>query len=164
MHFRKKHGTTGDAKVEIQMTPMLDMIFQLLIFFILTFRPVMQEGQFDVKMSSVAGGSQAGPSAGLSDPLQEVIESQPPVPIILRADANGRLAAGGIVMGGRVFDEMRQLQRSLEQLAGESPDDVEISLQADTSLHYEYVMQAVNAISHSGIKVLSFAPPAAETP
>jgi biopolymer transport protein ExbD len=46
MKFRKLRSMTGDAKVEIQMTPMLDMIFQLLIFFILTFKPIVDEGQF----------------------------------------------------------------------------------------------------------------------
>ena len=62
MRFRKHRTTTGEAKVEIQMTPMLDMIFQLLVFFILTFKPVIDEGQFGVNVSGMnMSGSAALP-------------------------------------------------------------------------------------------------------
>jgi len=34
------------VEVEVQITPMLDMAFQLLTFFILTYRPAPTEGRF----------------------------------------------------------------------------------------------------------------------
>ena len=45
-------------KVELQMTPMIDIVFQLLIFFIITFKIVAPEGDFNIKMPLAA------PSAG----------------------------------------------------------------------------------------------------
>ena len=39
-----------DEKVEVQMTPMIDIVFQLLVFFIMTFKIVSLEGDFHVKM------------------------------------------------------------------------------------------------------------------
>ncbi len=46
-----RHSTgSGSDKVEVPMTPMIDIVFQLLVFFIMTFKIVVQEGDFNVKM------------------------------------------------------------------------------------------------------------------
>ena len=37
-------------EIEIPITPMLDMAFQLLTFFILTYRPAPSEGQFSMNL------------------------------------------------------------------------------------------------------------------
>ena len=54
-----RHIGTTDEKIELQMTPMIDIVFQLLIFFIMTFKIVAQEGDFNIKMplASSAGGA-----------------------------------------------------------------------------------------------------------
>jgi biopolymer transport protein ExbD len=38
-----------DRRVELNMTPMIDVVFQLLAFFVLTFTVVAREGDFDVE-------------------------------------------------------------------------------------------------------------------
>ena len=43
-------SSTGKDKIELQMTPMIDIVFQLLVFFIMTFKIVAQEGDFNIKM------------------------------------------------------------------------------------------------------------------
>ena len=43
-----------EAKVEMQMTPMIDIVFQLLTFFIMSFKIVAAEGDFDIKMPLAA--------------------------------------------------------------------------------------------------------------
>ena len=45
---RKKHKPPGE--VQINLAAMLDMAFQLLAFFILTFRPAPIEGHFQLHM------------------------------------------------------------------------------------------------------------------
>ena len=42
-----------DEKIELQMTPMIDIVFQLLVFFIMTFNVVAQEGDFNIRMPAV---------------------------------------------------------------------------------------------------------------
>jgi Biopolymer transport protein len=37
-------------KIDINMTPMIDIVFQLLAFFIMTLKIVQPEGDFDVRM------------------------------------------------------------------------------------------------------------------
>jgi len=155
MRFTRHHGTANQAKVDIQMTPMLDMIFQLLIFFILTFKPVIDEGQFDVTMSKIPGEKvAAGPTIDSSQQSQEVAETKPSIPIVVRSTANGRLA--GIVLGERSMSGVGELQTSLKELVGDTPEEFEVALEVDERLKYEYVMQIINAISHSHLQAMSF--------
>ena len=72
-----KPGGLG-MKLGFDMTPMIDVCFQLIIFFMLSLRLFSPEGDFSIKMPIAA------PLEGLPD------ESQiPPVKIRLRADAHG---------------------------------------------------------------------------
>ena len=49
MKFR--HAVSGgDEKIELQMVPMIDIVFQLLIFFVMTFNPSVPEGDFSITM------------------------------------------------------------------------------------------------------------------
>ncbi|MFT5528125.1 MAG: biopolymer transport protein ExbD, partial [Pirellulaceae bacterium] len=43
-----------DEEIELQMTPMIDIVFQLLVFFIMTFKIVAMEGDFNIKMPMAA--------------------------------------------------------------------------------------------------------------
>lgn len=164
MKFRKFRSTTGDAKVEIQMTPMLDMIFQLLIFFILTFKPIVDEGQFGVNMSSLPGGTSALPPMvpGMGDDTGEMtkdIQFIPPLRIRLIGGPDGHLAPGGVKLGDRPLQSMEYLLFELRSMVRGSPDDFEVVIEADSKLHYQYVVQAVNAISHAGVKKINFGTP-----
>ena len=169
MKFRKHRTTTPDTKVEIQMTPMLDMIFQLLIFFILTFKPVTDEGQFAVNMSSITGGVNAVPTfvpgMGQADEqMQTEVQFNPPFRIGLRAGPDGHLAQRGIVLGKRPVLSMGQLQAELLGVVGDTPEDFEVVIEADPGLQYQYIIQAVNAISHAGIKKINFGSPQPQPP
>ena len=59
MKFR--HRNIDEEKIELQMTPMIDIVFQLLVFFIMSFKIVAQEGDFNIKMPLAA------PNAGTPD-------------------------------------------------------------------------------------------------
>jgi biopolymer transport protein ExbD len=50
----RNSGGNKSEKVEIPMTPMIDIVFQLLVFFIMTFKIVSQEGDFNIKMPLAA--------------------------------------------------------------------------------------------------------------
>jgi biopolymer transport protein ExbD len=165
MKFRKHRTTTGEAKVEIQMTPMLDMIFQLLVFFILTFRPVIDEGQFGVNVSgSTTSGTSALPTMvpGMLDdasPQLSEIQFNPPLRVRLVSQPDGRLARNGIILGDRPLQSMEYLLFELRSLVRGSPDDFEVLIESDANLQYDHIVQAVNAISHAGVKKINFGPP-----
>ncbi len=137
-----KIGKSGGEieKLEMNMTPMIDVCFQLIIFFMLSLRLYSPEGDFSVKMPLAA------PQQGLPDESQT-----PPVQIRLRADRHGNLA--GIQMGQRMLATFRELQRQVREVAGldrgpaATPASAEVELDCDYNLKFEYVVSALTAIS-----------------
>jgi biopolymer transport protein ExbD len=57
-HDRKRQGT-DHVEPDLPITPMLDMSFQLLAFFIMTFKPAPTEGQIALTLPKEEGGPSA---------------------------------------------------------------------------------------------------------
>ena len=140
MRLRSARGDGGEG-IEIPMTPMIDVVFQLLSFFLMTFKIVSPEGDFNIKMPLAA------PSRGNPD------ESQlPPTKITLRADDNGVL--NGILLGNRVIKSRQELQREIRAMVNDAGGPLsagalalEVELDCDYQLRFEYVIDAITDIS-----------------
>ena len=91
-------------KIDINMTPMIDIVFQLLAFFIMTLKIVQPEGDFDVRMPLGAAAAAA--------PDEEQI---PPIRIRLTA---GETGLGGIEMNGTAVASFEELQERVIVLVG----------------------------------------------
>ena len=138
MHIKK---TNPDAKVEMQMTPMIDIVFQLLTFFIMTFKIIAAEGDFDIKMPLSA------PSEGL--PPEDRL---PPMKVRLTATGGGQLSRIRLNENdfGISFDGLHSYIISIigdERGPGSRQETAEIELDCDPQLHYGYVIQAITAVS-----------------
>jgi biopolymer transport protein ExbD len=155
-----RHSTGGmPDKVEQQMTPMIDIVFQLLTFFIMTFKIATVEGDFSIKMPLAA------PSQGQPEELL------PPIRIRLSAGADGGIS--GIRMGERSVASFDDLHKEIIGIVGTDtgPNSIaaaaEVELDVDYDLRYEYVIAAVTAVSgrvQNGqiiklIEKIKFAPP-----
>ena len=130
-------------KIELQMTPMIDIVFQLLVFFIMTFKIVSQEGDFNIKMPLAA------PAQGAPDDLQ-----LPPMKVRLVAGASGQLAS--VSMNNRVFNIngwQTGLRGAIIEVIGDDrgpgsiQETAEVELDCDYGLRYEHVVQAITAVS-----------------
>ena len=137
MKLRKKEN---DTKVEMQMTAMIDVVFQLLIFFMLSFKIVAMEGDFNVKMPLAA------PREGLPDDKQV-----PPVKI--RLEANSEHGLGRMSLNGQVYPDAEKLRNYIisfigaERGPGSLQDTAEVELDCDYDLKYEEVVKIVTAVS-----------------
>jgi biopolymer transport protein ExbD len=134
--------TGREEKITLQMTPMIDVVFQLLIFFIMTFKIVLPEGDFNVRMPSAAAARAAQPSETL------------PLLLVMKADEGGALAdlqlAGRSFGTGReAFVKLRGYVRSLIDDAGGpgTAADQEVELTCDYDLQYRYVIAAIDAVT-----------------
>ncbi|HWA99756.1 MAG TPA: biopolymer transporter ExbD, partial [Pirellulales bacterium] len=115
-------------KVEQQMTPMIDIVFQLLTFFVMSFKIASQEGDFNIKMP--LGFSPGG-----------VTETQP-IKVRLVAAKGGTL--GEIRIGDRgLGTSFQALQNEVAAMAGA---DLEVEFDCDYDLHYNNVMNAISAV------------------
>jgi biopolymer transport protein ExbD len=127
-------------KLEMNMTPMIDVCFQLIIFFMLSLRLFSPEGDFSITMPLAA------PREGLPPPKQT-----PPVRIRLSADRHGNLA--GIQMGQRMLTNFKELHDQIREVSkldrgpGATPGSAEVELDCDYNLKFEYVVAALTSVA-----------------
>ena len=137
IHF-KKRGLPD--KIPIDMTPMIDIVFQLLTFFCMTLKVSAAEGDFNIKMPLAA------PRAGLPDPNQ-----LPPMKLRMRADAQRQPGRTGAERARRsaAADRWQQLHNHIAGLVGEGSlaASAEVELDCDFGLKYEHVIEAITAVS-----------------
>ena len=144
----KIRGKSSDKneKIELQMTPMIDIVFQLLVFFIMTFNVVAQEGDFNIRM----------PAIGAPQDQLEDIEKQT-LKVRMRADAAGNLKElklddAVLTTGGNPFANLHNRILSKVQDAG-GPDEaanlLEVEFECDYDLKYNNVIEAITAVSGS---------------
>lgn len=145
---RLKKRAKTPAEVELNMAAMLDMAFQLLAFFILTFRPSPIESQISLRMPDQATVSDGGstsdtdstPSTGL------------PLTVSVHATPEGEIA--GVEVGPQTVGAGLGPTELISGLNGTLKEFLTngefegISLQISDSLNYERLMQVLDVCSH----------------
>ena len=160
--MRFRHGPSTLDKIELQMTPMIDIVFQLNIFFLFTFKIILPEGDFNIRMPSAAAARAIQTSEAI------------PMTVVLKAEPNGELA--DLRLNGRSFGSGRDaFARLHQQIRGLVDDaggpgtaaDLEVEIDADFDLHYYYTYTAIDALTgyvengepHKLIERVKFTPP-----
>jgi biopolymer transport protein ExbD len=121
------------------MTSMIDVVFLLLIFFVMTFKIITPEGDFSIKM----------PPKG--KPMTESLDTPPePMRVVLSSSPSGVLT--GISFGekslGRNFISLRtEVLKTVMKRGGPNKADVEVELSPDDRLKYAYVIEAITAVT-----------------
>lgn len=139
MRIRSKPNQPG-AIGQLAMTPMIDIVFQLLVFFILTFKVVPQEGDLNIQAAARAGAE-----------INEMPVTPLPLQLRLSSDPAGELA--GIRLNERHINSLDELQTGLIALLGDDrgPNSIQaqtsLTLSTDPGLKYAYVVDAVTAVS-----------------
>ena len=146
--------------IVLQMTPMIDIVFQLLVFFVFTFKIVLPEGDFNIRMPAAAASQSSQPS------------ETPLLKVRLRAAQDGNLTS--VQLGDLMFDGQApfyQLQSHIRGLvgddAGPGSSEQEVELDCDYGLNYRYAINALTAITgyldengqqHKLVEKVRFAP------
>ena len=148
-------------KVEMQMAPMIDVVFQLLIFFMLTFKIIAPEGDFNINM----------PIGTATDNDPEIFSDINVHLVVGPGGSLERVMFGPRNLGGgeQVF---RRLNNEILKMIGRPGNpmskDIEVEIKADFTLHYEYTVKAIAActgrLDSRGqmiryIEKIKFAPP-----
>ena len=132
------------------MTSMIDVVFLLLAFFVVTYKTPEIEGDFNIRMP-IDAQSTSQPS----------LDDLSPVAIKLSSDARGELV--GIRFGETPVADMKALRAAVYQYANQNstsfqdafngagqPEfrgDLEVELDCDPQLRYRYAMEAITAVT-----------------
>ena len=126
------------SKVEIPMAPMIDIVFQLLIFFMLNLKIVAPEGNFNINLPVSA------PSNAPSD------VNVPDIKVGLRSDRDGnlvQLTLGGNNLGNdnKAFDRLNsEILKIIGRPGNPLTKEIEVELDADYECQYKYVVKAIS--------------------
>ena len=132
----KAHCQHEFGKRGLSMTSMIDIVFLLLVFFVMTFQIVEMEGDFRIRLPS-----NAEPSQSTDLPLQ----------LRMRSNQEGQLVSMslGDVDLGVDFKALRAvvLKHVGNTVPADGNDCPEIVIDTDFNLRYAYVIQAITAVS-----------------
>ena len=119
----------------IQLAPLVDVLFLLLIFFLLTWNAARNENELDVKVPKASSAKEK------TAPIGDVI-------VNVKADGN-------VVVNRRTLSgpELTELLKSLVQL---DPDQA-VVIRGDESGAYKNVIEVLNVCSEAGVTNVAFA-------
>jgi len=141
----KLRNRTGNRKIDVNMTPMIDVVFQLLIFFLCTLKVIEPEGDFDISMPLGAPSAASVTEADL-----------PPFKVRMESDAAGDLQTlffNGTSLGGgdqalaKLNSEVFRAITALQAIGKEQQEKQEVEIDPDYNLHYRYIINAIGACS-----------------
>jgi biopolymer transport protein ExbD len=142
---RRRRKRRSQEGVELNLAAMLDMAFQLLTFFILTFRPAPVEGQISLRMppakpvSPVQNAVQAGANPENTNPVEGLNS------LVISVIPNKAGGVGQLAVGESPIGTLAGLNDRLKTVLSDaaSPFD-QIVVQVGSGLHYDALMGVVD--------------------
>ena len=171
----KRHGApSAGTEVTLPITPMLDMSFQLLFFFITTFKlPTGMEGSMDLNLPSEA--TKAADKLENVNPHQASedapVDLQAEITINVQTQAQGTdadsISSITIEESSGKTDIPTPYGKHLEELTSKLMDIVQkkgdakttVKIQGDSTLHWRGVVKVMDACRNAGLSAISFAQP-----
>lgn len=150
MSRRKKRHSEGG--VELNLAAMLDMAFQLLAFFIMTFKPAPIEGQINLKLPppKPVAGVQGGQQAGDNDNNKSAVEALNTLVISAFATPNGRIQTLAIGEGNVAGVEALDARLKAVLSDANSPFD-QVIIQIGSKLRYSELMRIVDVCTKQSL-------------
>lgn len=149
-------------EVAFPVTPMLDMAFQLLAFFVLTFQVPSREARLDLYLPAgpVALPGQGKPATG---PAASRAESDLETSLVVRAEAGPGGALKSLRLGEAPLPDPEALGDSLRRYADLLEGrPLRVVLVADDALRYEVAADLVGTCSTAGAEAIHLADPASD--
>jgi biopolymer transport protein ExbD len=137
-------GGGGDGEFGLQIAPMLDILFVLLLFFMVCTGSQKREAELGIKLPS------RGKSQG----------DTPETPITLKIGPDNQVFFNDSPIDTPKSKELHDLQAKLVDIIAKFGEKQPIIITPSRTTRHERVVDVLNACSGSGIKNLSFGVPA----
>jgi biopolymer transport protein ExbD len=179
----RRHNAPGTPGVNLGLiiTPMLDMSFQILAFFIMTYHPSALEGHISGSLAPPEKVAMKAPENVTLDVIppsvpedQLLPEVQQAPTVIVRTDRDNPGAPAKIYLKrdqtqtdpAEVADATKNwaqakqdLAKELRRVKSESGDQKNVKIEADGDLKQEWVMQVYDVCNQAGFPKIHFVPP-----
>jgi len=183
MAMRKyKEAVQGGVNLGLIITPMLDMSFQILSFFIMTYHPSALEGHIPGSLAPPVDVLKKGQENVVEDILNPSVpdemilpELQDAITVIVKTDGNDPGKPGKVLLqrktsptpdqvedaGNSTWKKARAaLASELKRLNAEgNVEKANIKIAADGDLMQQYVMEVYDVCKQSGFPKIHFVPP-----
>ena len=129
------------AQVELNLTSLVDVVFALLIVFMVSSAAMIEQGRVDAATGQVDLALPTGRTAESHAPSSEMV---------VQLDADGNMYESGESMDRTSLGRM-----VLEKLKG--APDLQVRIEADQKLTYERVMEVISRLQELGVKNVGLA-------
>jgi|SRR5947209_14187809 len=179
---RHQQQPTPGVNLGLIITPMLDMSFQILSFFIMTYHPSALEGHIAGSLAPPEKVATKAPENVTLDLIPPSVPEEMLIPevqeaptVIVRTDRNDPGAPAKVYLKrdktqtdpAEVADAVTtnwkaakaDLSRELHRVKKEGSDQSNIKIEADGDLRQEFVMEVYDICKQSGFPKIHFVPP-----
>lgn len=164
----RRRKAKESSRVEVAITPMLDMTFQLLFFFILNYHPSNLEGQMSMTLpidnQEAKAARQEDVKKG-SDPDSDTLPADLTIAVKTQNDGYNNDVISQITVTGRdgpkdvkVDKNLDALKAYLESVKDTLTNKEDIKIQADSRLVWGKVIRVMDVCTKAGFRP-GFAPP-----
>lgn len=142
MKLKKTIGA-GDGKIELQIAPLIDVVFLLLIYFMVTASLIKKEGDIGFLLPA-------------NIPQTEI--TSVPVEILIEIAADGTVQVEGLRYGpaDRMLNELVQQMQELRQVAQNQQSLFSVNLIPNGETLHDRVIDVMDACAAAGVKNLTF--------
>lgn len=167
--MRYRRMPPGDSKVTLPITPMLDMTFQLLFFFIINFHPADLEGQLDLALPSEdvkAAHEQKEVDKKAAPEKDPELEFPSDLTVKVRTQQTENSQGGISAIFVRNLEgkeepvhDLAGLKKYLEEKRAVLTNKEAIKVLGDSKLRLKYVLKVMDVCRQAGFQHVSFVPP-----
>ncbi len=138
-----KQNISGEQKVELQIAPLIDVVFLLLIYFMVTASLIKKEGDIAFVLPA-------------NIPAEEMNEM--PIEILIEITGNGIVQVEGIRFDpdNRMLDDLVTQLAGLKQIAQSQGALFAVNLIPNSETLHDRVIDVMDACAAAGVKNLSF--------
>jgi biopolymer transport protein ExbD len=166
---RRRWKSVEGPGPELPVTPMLDMAFQLLAFFIMVYNPSDLEGVMSLNLPA-AGRNRADTPENVDPTAASDKELELPSELTVFVKANHEAATAGTIsqivldlrQGKVVVDydpDLKGLSTKLAELRADLSNKDDIKIEAEAALKWKNVVKVMDACRRAEFKNIGFGPP-----
>ena len=142
MNLAKTRGT-GDAKMELQIAPLIDVVFLLLIYFMVTASLIKKEGDISFVLPA-------------NVPQKEAVDI--PLEVLIEIDANGTVVMEGMQFpaANTLLTDLANQIRGLKAVAASQQSPFFVNLIPDQDALHSRIIDVMDACAAAKVESLSF--------